>query len=63
MERTVRIAKVADQDAWRREDCRRLSPNARVAALLAFRSAFFARELRPLARQARVVRLGRASNA
>lgn len=63
MDRTVRIGQVAAQDGWRREDCRRLTANARVAALLAFRSAYFGPRIQPLVRQARLVRLGYAPHA
>gem|GEM_PF-2692764 len=56
MDRTVRIGQVAAQDGWRREDCRQLTPDARVAVLLAFRSAYFGARVQPLARQARLVR-------
>jgi len=56
MKHVVRIGRLEDQDRMRRDDCLRLTPDQRVEALLRFRSQFFADDMRPLQRTARVVK-------
>ena len=58
MQKTVRMGKVADQDEWRREDCMRMTPNERVAALLRFRAICYPREMATIERTVTVRRLG-----
>ncbi|MBN1865174.1 MAG: hypothetical protein JW808_09765 [Victivallales bacterium] len=41
MEHKVRIGKVADQDGFRREDIRRMSPDERVSMLLLMQGSFY----------------------
>ncbi len=41
MEKIVRIGKIEDQDAFRRQDMRRLTPNQRVAMLLEMQCSYW----------------------
>lgn len=47
MKKTVRIGKVEDQDEFRREDIRKMSPGARVDMVLKMQSQFFKWNLNP----------------
>ena len=53
--KTVRVGKVWDQDAFRREDMLRMSPSARIALLVGIRNRAFPYE--PLKRVAEKRRL------
>jgi len=57
MQPVVRIGRLQDQDQIRREDCRRMTGDERVAALLAMRNRFAAGTPCRLERCAKVVRL------
>ena len=54
MKHRVRIGTVQDQDTWRRDDIRALSPNQRVDMLLAMQSQYFNNAPRPLTRVASI---------
>lgn len=41
MKPTVRIGTINEQDQWRRDDCRALSPNQRVDMLLQMQDQYF----------------------
>jgi hypothetical protein len=41
MKKIVRIGKIEDQDKFRREDIRKMSPNARVSMLIKMQRKFF----------------------
>ncbi|MDD5598417.1 MAG: hypothetical protein PHV82_10765 [Victivallaceae bacterium] len=47
MEKTVRIGKVEDQDNFRRDDIRNMSPDARVNMMLEMQSRFCRWDLNP----------------
>ncbi len=47
MKKTVRIGKISDQDEFRRNDIRKMSPNARVIMLLSIQSAFLGWDKNP----------------
>ena len=56
IKKTTRIGTVQQQGEFRREDMRRMSPAARIAALIEWRNRAFPYE--PLKRVARVRKLG-----
>ena len=41
MKKIVRIGKIEDQDEFRRDDIRKMSPNARVSMLIEMQRKFF----------------------
>mgnify|MGYP006297358725 CR=1 FL=1 len=58
MKKVVRIGKVGDQDAWRREDVKRMSPNERVSMVLEMQDRLLSAKSKPLTTQIRVRRHG-----
>lgn len=52
MNKTARTGTLSDQDRWRREGYRRMTPNERVQALLEFRCACFPAEMKRTERRA-----------
>jgi len=57
MKTLVRIGKIEDQDRWRRDDMRKLSPDERVDILLQLQENFFAGQDRTLKRIATIRRI------
>lgn len=52
MKKIVRIGKVEDQDKFRREDMRRMTPNERLAMLLDMQCAYLPEWMEPIQRVA-----------
>lgn len=57
MKKLVRIGTLADQDRFRREDYRRMSPNRRVEILLDMQSRFLNWDKIPMPRIATIRRI------
>lgn len=59
MEKVVRIGSVNDQDEFRREDCRKMTHDERVNAVLTMQSQFLRWDLNPkMKRVGKLVRKG-----
>jgi hypothetical protein len=58
VQKIVRIGTIADQDRFRREDVRRMSPSRRVRLVLGMQRQFLDWDRCPLQRVAAVRRLG-----
>ena len=58
MNKTVRIGTIKDQDRWRRDDLRTMSPDQRVELLRLQREQLYGDRAHRLERVARVVRIG-----
>ena len=58
MKKVVRIGKIEDQDKFRRDDIREMSPNARVSMLIKMQRKFFDWDANPdIQRTATVTRM------
>ena len=58
MKKVVRIGKIEDQDKFRRDDIRKMSPNARVSMLINMQRKFFDWDVNPnIQRTATVTRM------
>ena len=61
MKKIVRIGKIEDQDKFRRDDIRDMSPNARVSMLIKMQRQFFDWDTNPkIQRIATVIRMKKA---
>lgn len=56
MKKVVRIGKIEDQDEFRREDIRNMTPNARVSMLLKMQREFFDWNTNPVIQRTAKVR-------
>jgi hypothetical protein len=61
MKKIVRIGTIEEQDRWRRDDLRAMSPTQRVSLLLQLQNQFYGNKERRLQRVARIKRNGRSS--
>ena len=59
MKKCVRVGRVQDQDGWRRDDLRAMTPSERVDMALQLQADYLGDMERSLERTARVRKLGR----